>query len=525
MAQKGSNQKDFDQLNRKIDELVTSNSQLVSQSLELFKQIKESKKENRIQYKEFSKAIRELKSIILEKDAEIAKLKEKLNKDSTNSSKPPSTDGYKKPNPKPSSLNSRNSKDTVKKTNGGQKGHPGNTMKIKEEPDAVELIIPKECEECPLLGTCETTVAGSRNVIDLVIQTVQTQYNQGQCKCPMKGGAVITGEYPVGVNSYFQYGNTVQSMVVALSSFGMMSMSRITETINALTGLSMSDATVNNMILSCSNKCKKQLPELKKLLLESYDIGFDETGIRVGGKVNWMHTASTKNLTLLVSSLKRGKVGIDECGVLPHFKGVAVHDCWSSYYNEAYAGATHALCCAHIDRELQGISDNYHQRWAKQMQKLLMNMYEAKNTLLAKGIPKAPDAMLKDFSNQYDKIVASGIKRNPKPKVVKKTRGRPKKTTARNLVDRLQKLKDQVLRFFTDFNVPYSNNIAEKSYRLSKKKMQIAGTFRARDGGERFATIFSIIDTCRKNGMNPIEALSKIFAGTFSFDFISQPAR
>jgi len=525
MSQKGNNQKDFDQLNRKIDELVTSNSQLVSQSSELFKQIKESKKESRAQYKGFTKAIKGLKAIILEKDAEIAKLKEQLNKDSTNSSKPPSTDGYKKPNPKPSTLNSRNGKGTVKRPNGGQKGHPGKTMELKDEPDTIELLVPKDCEGCPLFGTCETVVASSRNVIDLVIQTVQTQYDQGLCKCPMQGGAIIKGEYPAGVNSYFQYGNTIQSMVVSLSAFGMMSMSRITETINALTGLSMSDATVNNMILSCSDKCKKQLPELRKLLLESYSIGFDETGIRVGGKNHWMHTASTKDLTLLVSSPKRGKPGIDECGVLPHFKGVAVHDCWSSYYNEDYAGATHSLCCAHIDRELQGVNDNYKQRWSKQMQKLLMSMYVNKAKLLAKGIDKAPGSMIREFSGQYDRIVASGIKRNPIPKVVKRTRGRPKKGTVRSLLDRLLKLKTDVMRFFTDFRVPYSNNIAEKSYRLSKKKMQIAGTFRASDGGERFATIFSIIDTCRKNGINPIDALSKVFAGTFSFDFLNQSVR
>lgn len=152
-------------------------------------------------------------------------------------------------------------------------------------------------------------------------------------------------------------------------------------------------------------------------------------------------------------------------------------------------------------------------------------MYMKKSELLDKGVSKAPDDMLKEFSDQYDTIIERGVKRNPIPKVVKKTRGRPKKGKPRSLVDRLQKHKDEVMRFFTDFKVPYSNNLAEKSYRLSKKKMQIAGTFRASDGGERFATIFSIIDTCRKNGLGPIEALSQVFAGTFSLDFLDQPAK
>ena len=258
--------------------------------------------------------------------------------------------------------------------------------------------------------------------------------------------------------------------------------------------------------------------------LHFVDFTLDETGIRVCGKNHWMHTAATKNLTLLASSPQRGWPGIDECGVLGHFKGTAVHDSWAPYYNVKYSGATHALCCAHIDRELQGIAENYKQRWPKQFQKLLMAMYMKKSELLDKGVSKAPDDMLKEFSDQYDMIVGRGVKRNPIPKVVKKTRGRPKKGKPRSLVDRLQKHKDEVMRFFTDFKVPYSNNLAEKSYRLSKKKMQIAGTFRASDGGERFATIFSIIDTCRKNGMGPIEALFQIFTDTFSLDFISQPA-
>ena len=531
MREKGNSRKDFEQLNRKIDKLVATNSQLVSQISNFSKKIEDLETANKCQSKEFTEAINglkttinELKATIKEKDSEIADLREKLNKDSTNSSKPPSTDFYKKPNPKPSTLNSRDRKGTVKKTNGGQKGHPGKTMELKEEPDAVQRCTPKACDGCPLFGECKTTVVGSRSVVDVVIQTFQTQFDQIQCNCPKQGGAIIKGEYPAGVNSHFQYGPTLGSLAVTLSSFGMMSLSRIVETLNALTGLNMSDATVNNMILSCSNKCKKLLPELRNRLLDSHSIGFDETGIRVCGKNHWMHTAATKNLTLLASSPQRGWPGIDECGVLGHFKGTAVHDSWAPYYNVKYSGATHALCCAHIDRELQGIAENYKQRWPKQFQKLLMAMYMKKSELLDKGVSKAPDDMLKEFSDQYDMIVGRGVKRNPIPKVVKKTRGRPKKGKPRSLVDRLQKHKDEVMRFFTDFKVPYSNNLAEKSYRLSKKKMQIAGTFRASDGGERFATIFSIIDTCRKNGMGPIEALFQIFTDTFSLDFISQPA-
>jgi len=525
MDEKDINQNGFKQLNQKIDKLTISNSESISQVSQLLKQIKDLQKFNRKQAREFTKAITELKSIIKEKDAEVAKLKEQLNKDSSNSSKPSSTNFYTKPKPKPSTLNSRKNNGSTKKSNGGQKGHPGKTMELKKKADAITRCIPTSCEGCPLFGKCKASVVDSRNVVDVVIKSFQTQYNREKYNCPMQGGALISGEFPVGVNSYMQYGNTLKSLVVTLSSFGMMSMSRIAETINALTGFSMSDSSVNNMVLSCSNECKKHLPLLRKQIINSPVIGLDETGIRVCGKVNWMHTASTKDKTLLVSNAKRGKIGIDACGVLPHFQGVAVHDCWGSYYDESYSGATHAVCGAHIDRELQGVIDNHNQHWAKQMQKLLLSMYVKKKELLAKGINIASEAMVKNFCQQYDNIIEKGISRNPIVNIKKKNRGRPKKGKVRSLIDRLQKLKNDVMRFFTDFRVPFSNNIAERSYRLSKKKMQIAGTFRASDGGERFATIFSIIDTCRKNGIGPIQALLDIFNGTFSFSFLNQPAR
>jgi len=524
MDENSLSQKDFEQLNLKIDKLVVSNSQLVLQVSELLHQNKDLHKLSRKQAKEFTKAITDLKSIIKGKDEELAKLREQVNKDSSNSSKPSSTNFYTKPKPKPSTLNSRNNKGSVKKSNGGQKGHVGKTMELKKEADEITRCIPSSCEGCPLFGKCNPAAIDSRTVVDVVIQPFQTQYNREQYMCPMKGGALISGEYPVGVNSYMQYGNTLKSLVVTLSAFGMMSMSRIAETLNALTGFTMSDSSVNNMILSCSNECKKQLPLLRKRVIDSEVVGLDETGIRVCGKIHWMHTASTKDMTLLVSDIKRGKPGIDACGVLPHFKGVAVHDCWGSYYDESYSGATHAVCGAHIDRELQGVIDNHNQHWAKRMKKLLLEMYKKKKELQAKGISKASKTVLKDFYQRYDAIIEKAISRNPIPYVHKRSRGRPKKGKLRSLIYRLETLKDDVIRFFTDFRVPFSNNIAEKSYRLSKKKMQIAGTFRASDGGERFATIFSIIDTCRKNAIGPIQSMSDIFNGTFSLDFLNQPA-
>jgi transposase len=241
----------------------------------------------------------------------------------------------------------------------------------------------------------------------------------------------------------------------------------------------------------------------------------------VNGKVHWAHTSSTEKITLITAHPKRGVAGILAGGVLDGFEGVAVHDCWGSYYHEKFKDVTHAVCGAHIDRELEGVIQNQKQRWARSMQKLLGTLYKAKMKLLENGIEFAPKELLVAYSRQYDRILDRAFSRNPyqEPKVMK--RGRPKKGKVLSLLERLRDLKDDVLRFFTDFRVPFSNNVGEKSFRLSKLKMKIAGTFRSPEGGSNFCSIFSIIDTVRKNGCNAFEALSRLFNNSFSLAFLS----
>ena len=200
--------------------------------------------------------------------------------------------------------------------------------------------------------------------------------------------------------------------------------------------------------------------------------------------------------------------------------GVVAHDCWSSYYNDAFKHATHACCGAHIDRELEGVIQNHRQRWAKSMQNLLSKLYKTKSKLTARGHSNAPKKLVQEFSAGYDRILERGFSRNPYQEPKERKRGKPKKGKVLCLLERLRDLKDDVLRFFTDFRVPFSNNIAERSFRMSKLKMKTAGSFRSADGGSNFCWIFSIIDTVRKNGGNPLKALEQLFNNSFSLAFL-----
>ena len=178
------------------------------------------------------------------------------------------------------------------------------------------------------------------------------------------------------------------------------------------------------------------------------------------------------------------------------------------------------MCGAHRDRELEGVIQNTGQRWARSLQKLLGKLYKAKKKLLRQGMACAPKQMLDDLSRQYDRILDKAFSRNPYQKAKERKRGRPKKGKVLSLIERLRDLKDDVLRFFTDFRIPFSNNIAERSYRLSKVKIRTAGSFRSADGGANFCTIFSIIDTVRKNGGNAFKALAQLFNNSFSLAFL-----
>lgn len=521
MAPEGTWKKEFERLNRKIDRLSATNEKLVLQGIKQSSQLSELNDQNKTQSQiidKLSHTINELKQVIAAKDAKIAQLEEQKNKNSGNSSKPPSTDFFNKP--KPSSINKGGSSSTKKKT-GGQEGHEGSTLKLKEEPDVIHRCLPAHCVCCAMADLCSASfsVVDSRNVVDVRIVSQQSRYDRLQGICPRNGQPVM-GEFPQGVNTYLQYGSNLKAMVVALSSFGMVSVSRICELMDGLCGISVSEGTVCNILSDCADRCNALLPELKKLVVASDTAHFDETGIRVNGKVHWAHTSSTEKITLITAHHKRGVAGILAGGVLDGFGGVAVHDCWGSYYHGQFNDVTHAVCGAHIDRELEGIIQNQKQRWARSMQKLLGMLYTVKSNLLGKGINHAPKELLDNFSRQYDQILARAFSRNPYHMPTVRKRGKPKKGKVLSLIERLRDLKDDVLRFFTDFRVPFSNNVGEKSFRLSKLKMKTAGTFRSPEGGSNFCSIFSIIDTVRKNGGNAFKALAQLFNNSFSLAFL-----
>jgi transposase len=249
---------------------------------------------------------------------------------------------------------------------------------------------------------------------------------------------------------------------------------------------------------------------IKDQLKQSPVVHFDETGIRIKGKNNWLHSAGNDHFTYLKTHPKRGSEAMDAIGILPEFTGTAVHDCWKPYYH--YESCQHSLCNAHSLRELKGIAENFKQTWPVQMKAMLLEIKQGIEDSL--GILILPE--LKDFETRYDKILSSGEKENP---LLKKTltrshkRGRRAKSKARNLLERMQNYKWDILRFMNDAEVPFDNNLAERDIRMSKVQQKISGGFRSDQGNVAFDRIRSYIATAIKHGISVFTAIHAAVSG------------
>jgi len=450
--------------------------------------------------------ILELREIIAQQEARIQALEDQLAKNSGNSGKPPSSDGLKKPKPK-----SRREKG--KRKTGGQKGHKGHTLEMVRHPDHRVSHALTTCPHCQAdVSAVSVERVERRQVFDLPEVRLEVTEHQGEIKtCPCCGEQV-KARFPEGVDHAVQYGNRIKAQAVYLNTYQLLPLARIRELFGDFYGHAPSESLILGALEQAQGQIQPALDAIEALLCQSDVIHNDETGMRVEGKLHWLHVTSTEKLTAYRVHHKRGQEAMRDIGILPKFKGVSVHDGWASYFQ---FDCDHALCNAHHLRELRFVEEQYQQAWASDMAQLLR---DAKHEVAAcaDGQTALAPERIAHYHQRYELLLEQGFRANPPPETPPpKRRGRNKQSPPKNLLDRLQKYQQETLAFISDFRIPFDNNLAERDVRMMKVKQKISGTFRTQRGAKLFCDVRAYISTVRKQGQGQpiIQALHHALLG------------
>lgn len=445
--------------------------------------------------------------------ARIQQLENRLAKDSHNSHKPPASDPPARPNPK--SLRKKSAK---KRKPGGQKGHPGKTLSLVKDPEHVLLHgLPEEqeCQGCGRsLAEALTLSCERRQVVEVPPLALEVTEHRAQRKRCLGCGRTTTAPFPkeASARGVVSYGPRIKALSVYLMSYQLLPYERTSELLCDLFGEPAPGVgTLHWALGNCFERLEQTEEEIKEEIRQAEVGNFDETGLRVSGKGMWVHVASSAKLTHYAMHQKRGSLATKEIGILPSFRGVAVHDGLAAYGK--YEQCEHALCNAHHLRELTFLEEEHHQQWAGQMKELLWEIEEAVREEAALEDTHLPAERLDGFERRYQELLEAGLEANPPPPKRTGKRGRPKQSKGKNLVDRLDKHREAVLRFMHDFRVPFDNNQAERDLRMIKVRQKISGCFRTEEGAAVFLRIRGYISTVRKQSKNVLAALEGVFTG------------
>jgi len=431
---------------------------------------------------------------------EVADLRRQLGKNSSNSSKPPSSDGLGK---KPRIAGSL--RGVSGKQSGGQRGHQGDTLRPVAEPDKIERHEVTSCEHCQAALTAGmTTWVEKRQVFDMPQPRLEVTEHQAQIYTCASCRGVTKAAFPPEVSAPVQYGSRIRAAAVYLNAQQLVPEDRVSDMMRDLFG---AGRLCPASIVAWSEKKAEQLApvaaHIANRVAKAPVRHLDETGFRIGGKTQWLHTASTAALTHYRVSEKRGALWKTLQG------GVIVHDHFKPYFT--LKDVAHALCNAHHLRELKALAEIEKEPWATKMSRLLVTAAGVVRRTVEQGQSAVAERISRRIVAVYDAIVLRGLAfHEQQPALGRRpgARGRSARRPGHNLLVRLRDFKTETLRFLFDFAVPFTNNQAEQDIRMMKVKMKISGGFRTRAGAETFATLRSVLSTARKSGWNLLKTLS-----------------
>jgi transposase len=437
-----------------------------------------------------------------------------LERDSHNSSMPPSLDPPWKKVQRTRSLR----KKTGLKV-GGQPGHCGATLRQVAHPDQIIIHSLEACRGCGAhLHHSKQLATIRRQVFDICDGRLQVTEHRAQARRCSQCATINKAKFPASVRAPVQYGLAVLSRSVYLHHYQLLAVARTAETMRDLFNCAISAATIQRAARVASGKLVNTEQRIKAAIRDSEVIGVDETGLRVAGQGAYIHVARTEGLTHYAYDERRGKAAMDEIGILPQFRGTLVRDGYLSY--SRYEQCRHSLCNAHLLRELVFIEevDPTQKIWTAPLSKLLVKIKDAAVDARAASAVQLKEKQQAAWLRRYDQLVRKAAKINPvltlsqqKDEAPKKQRSR--QPTPRNLIARLHRRRDEVLRFMTDLSVPFDNNGSERDLRMIKLQQKIAGCFRTADGAREFCRLRSYLSTARKQGYSLLSSLERVMVG------------
>jgi transposase len=432
--------------------------------------------------------------------AEVAELTRRLGQDSSTSSKPPSSDGLKK---KPRIAGSL--REASGKPSGGQKGHKGDTLRQVVGPDRIVRHEASHCRHCQaLLELGMARGVEARQVFDLIERPlIVTEHQAAIYRCARCRG-VTKAAFPEGVVGPTQYGERIKAAAIYLNVQQLIPEDRAAQALSDLFGApALCPASLTAWVRKKAQDLERVHIEIGARLAKEKVRHLDETGLRVAGRLHWLHTTSSQTFTFYRAEEKRGAIPTDLKA------GVIVHDGFAPY--GALGQVDHALCNAHHLRELKALIEIDGEAWATSMRDMLLAAHAAVRKAREAGARALAPDQINAFLDRYWRAVREGLSlHRALPKLERRppSRGRLKHRPGFNLLTRFKTFNQDVLRFLLDFNVPFTNNLAEQDIRMMKVKMKISGAFRTFAGAKDFACLRSIVSTARKQGCDILQIIA-----------------
>jgi transposase len=434
--------------------------------------------------------------------AELRQLRDRVAQSSRNSSRPPSTDRPEQPQPK--SLRQKSGRKP-----GGQPGHPGHTLRFSDHPQHTQIHPLQECECGEDLSQEPALDFERRQVFDLPPLKLECTEHRAEIKdCP-SCHKLVTAPFPSEVNAPVQYGKNFRSLLAYFYDAQLGASLRIRQMCEELFGYAVSEGTLQSARQEQYQALEPFEERLKQILPQEPVLHVDETSLPVNRINHWLHVICTPLLTFFSVQKCRGKAAIHAIGIIPQFTGWLMHDFLSSYLS--FENCLHTFCKSHLMRELIFIFEQHHQRWAKDLYDLFLEMLRFVQAQKARAAP-VDQAEYERWQRRYRKLLRAGRQLNPltAAQVAGKCR---KQSKEQNLLDRLEAYDDFILAFLWAWELPFTNNEAERDFRFMKSRIKISGCFRTLDGARRHVRIRSYICTLRKQGLPVLEYLRRALDG------------